>query len=131
MSVPNERLRELVARIPVVPMWSHQQNKWTFDGKLYEDGHQADHLYCVALARWADDVAALASQEPPAALEAELARPGPPRDLLRDALCEALDCIMENIDIPGTEWADRPMKEWEARWRAALNESVLTASVTF
>jgi hypothetical protein len=39
---------------------------------------------------------------------------------LREALFYALECIGDNLDISGTEWADRPMKEWYAEWKAAL-----------
>jgi hypothetical protein len=39
---------------------------------------------------------------------------------LREALFYALECIGDNLDILGTEWADRPMKEWYAEWKAAL-----------
>jgi hypothetical protein len=39
---------------PAVPMWSHQAGKWAFDGKLYDDPQQAEHLYTNALLDYVD-----------------------------------------------------------------------------
>jgi hypothetical protein len=83
-----EALKGLADRLPSVPEWSHQQGAFVFDGRLYPDGHQADHLYCVALARWADEVAALTSH--PSEVEAKGQR---------CSLCQGTGRMPRNIDI--------------------------------
>jgi hypothetical protein len=39
---------------PAVPMWDHEQGKWYFDGELYENPYQAEHLYTNALLKYVD-----------------------------------------------------------------------------
>src|SRR5258708_5776853 len=39
---------------PTIPMWSHQAEKWVFNGQLYDDPRVADHLFTNALLDYAD-----------------------------------------------------------------------------
>jgi len=35
-------------------MWSHQNNKWVFNGVTYDDPNKAEHLYVIALLDYVD-----------------------------------------------------------------------------
>lgn len=39
---------------PVIPMCSDISDGWVYDGKLYKEGVQADHLYHTAMISYAD-----------------------------------------------------------------------------
>jgi hypothetical protein len=39
---------------PSTPMWDHGANKWYYNGKFYDDPHQAEFLYANDLLKYID-----------------------------------------------------------------------------